>query len=101
MNPISVVRWAAVLAAVAGSAASPAQAPVFVAVETHALQTAGNSEYRGSRIGRGIERAAPVLMETRGHVDANGAVSTSCAAIPSAVPHSESATHAITKQEQR
>lgn len=99
MHAASLVRWAAAVVAISVSAASTAQAPVMVEVQAHSLSPAADG--KGSRVGQGVARVAPVVMETRGHLHADGTVSTTCAAIASSVPHSVEATRPITKQQER
>ena len=85
------------------SGLASAQPPRFAHVESIPLGSpsgakAGSGEVK---LGRGIVRRAPILMETRGHVHADGTVSTTCAAVKSDVPHSVDAAHGVGKLPQR
>ena len=100
MNSSSVLRLLASAAVLAGSAAVSAQTSDFVVVDSLPLAAANATGNQG-KLSSAVVRTAPVVMETRAHVHADGSVSTSCASIPSSVPHAMRATREITKQQER
>ncbi len=101
MNSNSILRVAALMAIFAGSGAALAQAPVFVAAESLSLRETDAATDAPANVIRGSATAAPVLMETRGHVHADGTVSTTCAAIPSSTPRSAPVHRTSIKQQER
>ncbi len=83
-------------------AATAAQQPVFVDTPTLPLtMTAAKAAGGAPGPGEAAIRPAPFVMETSGHVEADGSVSTTCAAVPSATPHAVAASRPITKLEAR
>ena len=97
----SVIRCTALAVVLAASSIGFAQAPVFVTADSQPMLAADTVVGATRKVGAGTVRPSPVLMETRGHLHADGSVSTTCAAIPSSTPHSVSASRPITKQQER
>lgn len=101
------LRRASPLASLGGlllvSAFASAQPPNLALVESIPLGTAASAKAGTAevKLSRGVLRAAPILMETRAHIHADGTVSTTCAAVESDVPHSVTAAHTVGKLPQR
>ena len=95
--PLASLASALVSASVSGQPAN------YAYVESIPLGTASSAKAGSGevKLSRGIVRAAPILMETRAHVHADGTVSTTCAAVKSSVPHSVAAAHPVGKLPQR
>ncbi len=79
-----------------------AQPASFVHVEAIPLGASVAKAGEGEiKLGRGITRRAPIVMETSAHLHADGTLSTTCAAVNSDVPHGVDAARPVGKLPQR
>lgn len=86
---------------VVGSAAF-AQQPVFVEVTSFPLaQSAAKVAVGEPGRGEAAIRPSPIVMQTSGHIEADGSVSTTCAAEATSTPHAVSASRTTTQQKAR
>lgn len=84
--PSRILLSAAAICVIASAAA--AQQPVFVEVAAIPLSLSTAKAARGEPgPGEAAIRPSPIVMETSGRIEADGSVSTTCAAEATSTPH--------------
>lgn len=84
-----------------GSAATAQQA-VFVDVTAIPLSSSIAKVASGEPgPGEAAITPSPIIMETSGHIEADGSVSTTCAAVSASTPHAATASRATIQQKAR